>query len=215
MSAVIDMHGTGTDLALLPWAAQFFFLIAISIAAFLLSLPGLVGRMPAWHASSHRALLVALAFGYVAPITLLTAQYLHAASWIEWEAYLIPFYQLGLGLFAWLCLRPTLGRLADRASPHERTRRIYRALAYGGHDSRGPAAVAAVLCGMGALAVLAYTAMEIMHLTGGQGLSYAEYALRSSLHGMTRQGMLGMVATAGLCFTFYRVLSNAIPPDEP
>ncbi|HYC43328.1 MAG TPA: hypothetical protein VEB70_10115 [Noviherbaspirillum sp.] len=214
MSAVIDMHNTGTDLALLPWAAQFFILIAISTAAFLLSLPGLVGRLPAWRASSHRALLVALAFGYVAPFTLLTAQHLHAASWIDWEATLIPFYLLGLGLFAWLCLRPALGRVADRTSSHARIRRIYTALAYGGHDSRGPAVAAALLCGMGASAVLACTAMEIVRLTGGQGLPYAGYALRHALHGMTLQGVLGMVATVGLCLTLFLLLTNVVPWED-
>lgn len=213
MFAVTDMHGTATDLALLPWAVQFFFLITISIAAFLLSLPGLVGRLPTWHAGSRRALMVSLAFGYVAPFTLLADQHPHASSWIDWEAYLIPFYLLGLGLFAWLCLRPTLGKLADRGSPHARIQRIYRALAYGGLDSRGAALVAALLCGMGALAVLAYSGMEIMYLAGGQGLAYTGYALRHSLDGMTLNGVLGMVATAGLCMTLYLLLTNIVPWD--
>lgn len=213
MSAVIEMHGTATDLTLLPWAAQFFFLVTISIVAFLLSLPGLVGRLPAWRAGSRRALLVALAFGYTAPVTLLAGRQPHDASWMDWEAYFTPFYLLGLGLFAWLCLRPTLGRLADRASSHARIRRIYRALAYGGHDSHGAAGAAAVLCAMGASAVLAYSGMEVMHLSGGQGLSYMGYALRAAFDAMTPEGVLAMAGTAGLGMTFYLLLANAIPWD--
>lgn len=214
MSAVIEMHGVVMDRALPACAARFFFLITISIAAFLLSLPGLLGRMPARREGSRRALMVSLAFGYVSPVTLFAGPRPHAASSIDWEAYLIPFYLLGLGLFTWLCLRPTLGRLAERGSPSRRIRQIYCALAYGGHDSRAATALAALLCGMGALAVLVYVGMEIMVLTGGQGLSYTGDALRHSTDGMTLNDVLAMVAMAGLSMALYLLLTNVIRCDD-
>lgn len=170
MNHTVEVLGFARDAAWLPWAVQYFFLIGISTAAFFLSLPGLVWRLPEWQGISRRALLAALVCGLTAPVALLADLhqpgrflnfYLHPnfGSWMAWGSFFIPLYLIGLLLYAWLCLRPqlaVLGRGGDRLAG------CYRALAYGGHDNPGAIRAAAVVGAVGALLVLLYTGMEVM-----------------------------------------------------
>ena len=170
MNHTVEVLGFARNAAWLPWAVQYFFLIGISTAAFFLSLPGLVWRLPDWQGISRRALLAALVCGLTAPVALLADLhqpgrflnfYLHPnlGSWMAWGAFFIPLYLIGLFLYAWLCLRPQLATLAQRGDP---LAGCYRAVAYGGHDN--PAAIrgAAVVAALGAGLVLLYTGMEVM-----------------------------------------------------
>ena len=170
MNHPVEILGFARDAAWLPWAVQYFFLIGISTAAFFLSLPGLVWRLPAWQGIGRRALLAALVCGLTAPVALLADLhqpgrflnfYLHPnlGSWMAWGSFFIPLYLIGLLLYAWLCLRPQLAALAERGG---QLSALYRRLAYGGHDSPGAIRAAAVVGALGALLILLYTGMEVM-----------------------------------------------------
>jgi tetrathionate reductase subunit C len=170
MNTTVEVLGFAREPGWLAWAVQYFFLIGISIAAFLLSLPGLVWRQPDWQGISRRALLAALVCGLTAPVALLADLhqpgrflnfYLHPSpsSWMAWGAFFIPLYLLGLLGYAWLCLRPLLAKLADRPG---QLAGLYRKLAYGGHDNPSAIKAAAMVATVGALLVLLYTGMEVM-----------------------------------------------------
>lgn len=170
MNHPVEILGFAREAAWLPWAVQYFFLIGISTAAFFLSLPGLVWRLPAWQGIGRRALLAALVCGLTAPVALLADLhqpgrflnfYLHPnlGSWMAWGSFFIPLYLIGLLLYAWLCLRPQLAALAERGG---QLSALYRRLAYGGHDSPGAIRAAAVVGALGALLILLYTGMEVM-----------------------------------------------------
>lgn len=169
-TSIVEVVNVAREVSWLPWAVQYFFLIGLSVGCFLLTLPGFVLRRPAWERASRLALLGALTCGLTAPVALLADLhqparflnfYLHPnpGSWMAWGAFFIPLYLGGLALYAWLVLRPDLKRLADIGG---RGAGIYRAFAYGGHDSLGAIRIAAVLALAGAALVALYTGMEVM-----------------------------------------------------
>jgi tetrathionate reductase subunit C len=173
MNTIVEVLGFAREPAWLPWAVQYFFLIGISTAGFVLSLPGLVWRRHAWRRVSRRALLVALICGLAAPVALLAdlhqpGRFLNFylqpnfGSWMAWGSFFIPLYLFGLLLYAWLCLRPLFGHLVNDAETHGLPARFYHAMAYGGYDNRGAILGAATLAALGALLVLLYTGMEVM-----------------------------------------------------
>lgn len=170
MNTTVEVLGFAREPSWLAWAVQYFFLIGISIAAFLLSLPGLVWRHPDWRGVSRRALLAALVCGLTAPVALLADLhqpgrflnfYLHPnfGSWMAWGSFFIPLYVTGLLGYAWLCLRPQLAEMAKRPGP---INGAYRKLAYGGHDNPSAIKAAALFTLLGALLVLVYSGMEVM-----------------------------------------------------
>ena len=73
---IIELLTPHYEAAWLPWAVQYFFLIGISTAAFFLSLPGLVWRLPAWQGIGRRALLAALVCGLTAPAELFSTVFI-------------------------------------------------------------------------------------------------------------------------------------------
>lgn len=173
MNTTVEVLGLTREAAWLPWAVQYFFLVGISAGAFFLTLPGLVWRNASWAGVSRRALLAALVCGLTAPVALLADLhqpgrflnfYLHPnlQSWMAWGSFFIPLYVGGLLLYAWLCLRPQLARMAAQEGNGPRIAMVYRALAYGGHDNRAAIAMAAVIAALGALLILLYTGMEVM-----------------------------------------------------
>lgn len=173
MNSTVEILGLTREAAWLPWAVQYFFLVGISAGAFFLSLPGLVWRKHAWSGVSRRALLAALVCGLTAPVALLADLhqpgrflnfYLHPnlQSWMAWGSFFIPLYVGGLLLYAWLCLRPQLARMAVQNDVGPRTAAIYRAMAYGGHDNRSAIVMSAVIAALGAVLILLYTGMEVM-----------------------------------------------------
>jgi tetrathionate reductase subunit C len=170
MNTTVEILGFAREPGWLPWAVQYFFLIGISTAAFLLSLPGLVWHHPDWRGVSRRALLAALVCGLTAPVALLADLhqpgrflnfYLHPnlGSWMAWGSFFIPLYLLGLIGYAWLCLRPQLAELAKRQGP---LTGLYQKLAYGGHHNPSAIKAAALVAMLGAVLVLLYTGMEVM-----------------------------------------------------
>jgi len=168
--SIVEVVNVAREVAWLPWAVQYFFLIGLSVGSFLLTLPWFVLRRTAWERTGRLALLGALTCGLTAPVALLADLhqpgrflnfYLHPnfGSWMAWGAFFIPLYLGGLMLYAWLVLRPDLKRFADAGG---RGAAAYRVLAYGGHDSLGAIRLAAVLTLIGAALVALYTGMEVM-----------------------------------------------------
>lgn len=169
---IVTVLTTAQAVSWLPWAVLYFFLIGLSVAAFALSLPGILLRRAAWTGISRRALLAAVLCGITAPLALLSDLhqpgrflnfylYSNFSSWMAWGAYFIPLYLAGLLLYAWLALRPTLAAVAAEGGPGARW---YARLAYGGHDSRTALAAAALLATTGGALVFVYTGMEVMIL---------------------------------------------------
>ena len=168
--SIVEVVNVSREVAWLPWAVQYFFLIGLSLGAFLLSLSWFVLRRPAWQRASRIALLGALTCGLTAPVALLADLhqpgrflnfYLHPnlGSWMAWGAFFIPLYLSGLMLYSWLALRPDLKRMADAGG---RGAAVYRLLAYGGHDTLAAIRAATVLALAGAALVALYTGMEVM-----------------------------------------------------
>lgn len=170
---IVETVNVAREVAWLPWAVQYFFLIGLSYGAFLLSLPGIVGRRPGWTGISRLALLGALLCGLTAPVALLADLhqpgrfyhfylYFTPSSWMSWGAFFIPVYLTGLILYAWLALRPLLAQQAADGKLSPRLAALCRMLAYGGHESRGALLAAAILAFVGAALVALYTGMEVM-----------------------------------------------------
>lgn len=167
---IVEVINMSREVAWLPWAVQYFFLIGLSVGSFLVSLPGLAFDLPSWRRASRIALLGALVCGLTAPVALLSDLhqpgrfyhfylYMNATSWMAWGSFFIPLYLGGLLLYAWLALRPDLQALADKGG---RYAGVYRRLAYGGLKSLGAVRAAAGLASLGAALVALYTGMEVM-----------------------------------------------------
>ncbi len=170
MSTIVETINVAREVAWLPWAVQYFFLIGLSYGAYLLSLPGVVLRRPGWLVISRLALLAALVCGLCAPVALLADlhqpgrfwhfyAYFTPTSWMSWGAFFIPVYVTGLILYAWLAFRPLLQQHADEGG---RFGTVARWFALGGHESRAPLLVAAALAFAGAALVALYTGAEVM-----------------------------------------------------
>lgn len=168
--AIVETFNVTREVAWLPWAVQYFFLIGLSYGAFLVSLPGIACRRPGWEGISRLALLAAVVCGLTAPVALLADLhqpgrfwqfYAHFTpnSWMSWGAFFIPVYVGGLLLYAWLAFRPLLQRHADEGGAFAP---IAGMLAYGGHESRGALNAAAAIALVGAALVALYTGMEVM-----------------------------------------------------
>lgn len=166
---IVETINVAREVAWLPWAVQYFFLIGLSYGAYLLSLPGIVFRRPGWAGISRLALLGALVCGLVAPVALLAdlhqpGRFWHfyawftPTSWMSWGAFFIPVYLGGLLVYAWLALRPELAR---HAASGGKLAGLALVLAYGGHESRGALKAAALLAFVGAALVALYTGAEV------------------------------------------------------
>ncbi len=170
MNTIVETVNVTRAVAWLPWAVQYFFLIGLSYGAYLLSLPGVAFRRPGWQVPSRLALLAALVCGLCAPVALLSDlhqpgrfwhfyAYFTPSSWMSWGSFFIPVYLTGLLLYAWLAFRPLLQQHADAQG---RFAWAARWLAVGGHESRGPLLMAALLTLVGAVLVAVYTGAEVM-----------------------------------------------------
>lgn len=167
---IVETINVSREVAWLPWAVQYFFLIGLSYGAFALSLPGIALRRPQWEGISHLALAAAVVCGISAPVALLADLhmpgrflnfYLHfnPRSWMAWGALFIPLYVGGLLCYAWLAWRPLLARSGAQGG---RYAPVARWLAFGGADNRGALRAAAGVTAVGAVLVALYTGMEVM-----------------------------------------------------
>lgn len=167
---IVETVNVAREVAWLPWAVQYFFLIGLSYGAFFVSLPGIAFRVSGWERVSRLALLGALICGLTAPVALLADLhqpgrfwhfyvYFQPTSWMSWGAFFIPVYVTGLLLYAWLAFRPLLARHAAEGG---KLAPVARLLAYGGLESRGALLAAATLAFIGAVLVAVYTGAEVM-----------------------------------------------------
>lgn len=167
---VLEVVNVSRDVTWLPWAVQYFFLIGISVACFLMSLPGFVlaraGAMP----FARLALIGALACGIVAPVALLADLhqpgrfwrfYAHPnlSSWMAWGSFFIPAYLGGLCAYAWAVLKPDFAAAGRETGV---VAGLYRRVAFGGDAVPRLARMFAAWTAVFALLILLYTGMEVM-----------------------------------------------------
>ncbi len=165
---IIEMVNVSREVAWLPWAVQYFFLIGLSIGALLIALPGTLFGLPRWQRVSAIALLVALITGLAAPVALLADLhqpfrfyhfylYPQTSSWMAWGAFFLPAYVLLLVMHAWLVYRPALSEQAETGP--RLLSGLFRRL---GGEARPRLQQASGLAALlAALAVLTYTGMEL------------------------------------------------------
>ena len=165
---VHELVGAVHAAAWLPWAVQYFFLIALSTTALLVALPGfLFGRDDAVP-MARLALMTAVTTGITAPIALLADLhqpgrfweffvYTNSTSWMAWGAWIVPAY-VGLTIaFAWALHRPALHAWGQDGG---RFAWVFRWLSLGG-DANGFARPLGLAAGLAALGVLTYTGAEV------------------------------------------------------
>lgn len=165
---VIEVVNVSREVSWLPWAVQYFFLIGLSVALFIMSLPGALKSGIAQHRFSRLALLGALACGLAAPVALLADLHQpgrfwrfytqpNLKSWMAWGAFFIPGFLSGLIAYAYAAFRPELAAsLAGPLAPW------HRRLALSGVPMPWLIkAAAGATVFFGAL-VLLYTGMEVM-----------------------------------------------------
>lgn len=166
---VHELVGAVHEAAWLPWAVQYFFLIAISATALLMALPGFAfGREEALP-RARLALMTAVTTGITAPIALLADLhqparfweffvYTHTSSWMAWGAWIVPSYVVFTLGFAWALHRPAFFAMGQE---NWRFAWLFRWLSLGG-PSNGFAPLLGGLAGIAALGILTYTGVEVM-----------------------------------------------------
>ena len=170
-SQIVEVLNITREVAWLPWAVSYFFLIGISYCSFVLTLPYFVFGRAQHEQLGRLALLGALACGLTAPVALLADLhgpgrflnfYLHfqPQSWMAWGALFIPVYLIGLLLYAWLVLRGDFA--AQGQGGTTLITRVYRFAGRGGAASQKSISAAALLTLVGAVLVALYTGMEVM-----------------------------------------------------
>jgi tetrathionate reductase subunit C len=170
-SQIIEVLDVTRETAWLPWAVQYFFLIGLSYACFMLTLPYFVFGRARHERLGRLALPGALVCALTAPVALLADLhgpgrfyhfylYFQPQSWMAWGSLFIPLYLAGLLLYAWLALR---GDLAARGlGKNSLPARLYRLAGRGGAAPRMALAAAALFTFAGAALVALYTGMEVM-----------------------------------------------------
>ncbi|SMH28723.1 NrfD/PsrC family molybdoenzyme membrane anchor subunit [Azospirillum agricola] len=172
-TSIVELINVTREVAWLPWAVQYFFLIGLSVGGLLLSLPGYAFARTfahgGWRRLGRLALLVALTCGLAAPVALLSdlhqpGRFWHfyvvfrPSSWMWWGSVFIPFYVAGLLAYGWACFREELqehGRVDSRLAA------LYRLAALGGgRDDRLIRATGLVVL-TGAALVALYTGVEV------------------------------------------------------
>lgn len=165
---IIELVNVSRDIAWLPWAVQYFFLIGISVASFFLTVPAFLLGQSKWERLGRLALVCAVVTGVAAPIALLADLhqpfrfyhfYLYAnrSSWMGWGAFFLPAYIVLLLGYAWQIYRPDLAAWGKSAP--RRLRPVYRLLGGSGAVSAQRAAGWATVA-FAALVAL-YTGMEL------------------------------------------------------
>lgn len=210
-SSIIEILTPRYELAWYPWAVQYFFLIAISYSALLLSLPGTIGRgqfAHRWQPMARLALLITLSCTLVAPVALLAdlhqpMRFWHfyanatPTSWMSIGSILLPLYLFSVVGYVWLAWRPALqqARLG-----HGFAAGVARILSAGNWQVSKPLlTVSAIMTSLLAMGIMLYTGAEI-----------AIIKARPLWHTNWLPVMFvttGMVAAAGLVLVLNRFMS--------
>ena len=172
-SSIIEILTPRYELAWYPWAVQYFFLIAISYSALLLSLPGTIGRgqlAQRWQPMARLALLITLTCTLVAPVALLAdlhqpMRFWHfytnatPTSWMSIGSILLPLYLISVLAYVWLAWRPALQKA--RAGSGFRPS-IAKVLSFGDWQaSRAILTTVALVATLFAFGIMLYTGAEI------------------------------------------------------
>ena len=166
---IVEVINVTREVAWLPWAVQYFFLIGLSVGGLLLSLPGYAFARDGWRPLGRLALIVALTCGLAAPVALLSdlhqpGRFWHfyvvfrPTSWMWWGSLFIPLYIGGLLVYGWACLREELqahGRIDSRLAG------LYRLAALGGGRDDRLIRAAGLFVLAGAVLVALYTGVEV------------------------------------------------------
>ncbi|WP_417845191.1 NrfD/PsrC family molybdoenzyme membrane anchor subunit [Thalassospira sp.] len=118
-SAVIEVLAPRYGIAWYPWAVQYFFLIAVSYSALLLTVPGLLCGKKNYQSLAKVALLVTVSCTLVGPVALLADLHqplrfwhfytnLTPWSWMSIGSLLLPVYLMLVVVYAWLAWRPAM-----------------------------------------------------------------------------------------------------------
>ncbi|RYH06795.1 NrfD/PsrC family molybdoenzyme membrane anchor subunit [Tropicimonas sp. IMCC6043] len=165
---ITELVGAVHHAAWLPWAVQYFFLIAISTTALLLALPGFVMGRETALPRARLALMTAVTTGITAPIALLADlhqpgrfweffAYTNASSWMAWGAWFVPAYVGLLVAFAWAVHRPAFHAWGNE---DWRFAKLFRWLSLGG-SANGFARPLGIAATIAAILVLTYTGAEV------------------------------------------------------
>lgn len=166
---IVELINVSREVAWLPWAVQYFFLIGLSVGGLFLSLPGYMFGREGWRKLGRVALLVALTCGLAAPVALLSdlhqpGRFWHfyvvprPTSWMWWGSLFIPLYIGGLLVYAWACFRE---ELAEHGSVDSHLAPLYRLAAWGGGRDDRLIRLAGVWALVGAALVALYTGSEV------------------------------------------------------
>ncbi|MCH8501962.1 MAG: polysulfide reductase NrfD [Aliidiomarina sp.] len=212
-SSIIEILTPRYELAWYPWAVQYFFLIAISYSALLLSLPGTIGRgqfAQRWQPMARLALLITLTCTLVAPVALLAdlhqpMRFWHfyanatSTSWMSIGSILLPLYLFSVLGYVWLAWRPAL---LQARQGHGFAAGVARLLSAGDWQvRRSVLTIVALTATVFAAGIMLYTGAEI-----------AIIKARPLWHTNWLPVMFvttGMVAAAGLVLVLNRFMSPA------
>ena len=169
-SNIVELINVSYDVTWVAWGVQYFFLIALSYGAFLLTLPHFVFGKQQFEKLARLALLVAICCGIAAPIALISDLhqpgrfynfYLHftQGSWMSWGSFFLPAYVLLLLVYAWLIYRPALKEQAKQQSGA--MARFSTFVAFGGNASPGAIKKVGLLTFAAATLVAIYTGAEM------------------------------------------------------
>lgn len=123
-SMAIEVLTPRYGIAWYPWAVQYFFMIAVSYSALLLTVPGLIFGNKNYQPLAKVALLVTVTCTLVGPVALLADLHqplrfwhfyanLNTQSWMSIGSLLLPLYLVMVLAYAWLAWRPAMQEQAQ------------------------------------------------------------------------------------------------------
>lgn len=208
-SAVIEVLTPRYGIAWYPWAVQYFFMIAISYSALLLTIPGLLMGKRNYQALAKVALLVTVSCTLVGPVALLADLHqplrfwhfyanLTPWSWMWLGSLLLPLYLVCVVAYAWLAWRPAM---QEQARGDGWMARLSGWIALGNwHAPRWML----VLCGLGALVM----SFGIMLYTGAEVAIVKARPLWHTHWLPVMFVLTGLVAAAGLVILVNRLMTG-------
>ncbi len=207
-SVAIEVLTPRYDIAWYPWAVQYFFMIAVSYSALLLTVPGLVLGCRKYLPLARVAMVVTVTCTLVGPVALLADLHqplrfwhfyanLTPTSWMSIGSLLLPLYVLLVLAYGWLSWRPVLQAQATGEGP---VARISGWVSLGQWQTPG---WLRVLSGLGALAF----ALGIMIYTGSEVAIIKARPLWHTGWLPVMFVLTGLVAAAGLIILVNRVLA--------
>lgn len=211
-SAAIELLTPRYGIAWYPWAVQYFFMIAVSYSALLLTVPGLILGRRHFMALARVAMVVAVTCTLTGPVALLADLHqplrfwhfyanLTPTSWMSIGSLLLPLYVLMVLFYGWLCWRPALQAQSGGTTL---VARLSGWISLGDWQTPGWLRVPA---GLGALVL----ALGIMTYTGAEVAIIKARPLWHTVWLPVMFVLTGVVAAAGLTLLVNRVLADNSP----